>query len=234
MHYLRVDSDHRELTSPPVDFPVHGLGWGFRGARWVDFFEAMPGTPSWALWLGHREYDSDNGVRVGSLPKRRYEETMCPNGGDPLAKVAFSAAFGLVNLTLPDGSVPRPDGLIESLVEHAEKQANRYEHWPTTFWQVDGKPVPARMWRFAGAWAGFTEALSETYVVVIGLGVEPDDLRLMRITKPDSYGANFAAALNLVELGRQKSSRPEAWLPPPRRGEFHADQLALMPSAESQ
>lgn len=228
-----MNSDPLEQTSPPVDFAVHGLDWAFKGARWVDFFEGMPGMPCWALWLGHRVHDADQGVRVGSLPRRRYDETMCPGGGDPLAEVAFSGAFGLVNLTLPDSSVPRPDGLIMALVEHAERQAKWYREWPLVTWEVDGRQVTARVWRFAGGWAGFTDALDESYVVVVGLGVEPEGLRLVRVTNAAAYGADLAAPLSLTQLGRQKSTRPEAWLPPPQRDAFHPDQLALMPSVSS-
>ncbi|PXY32647.1 hypothetical protein [Prauserella muralis] len=228
-----MNSDAVEQRSLPVDFPVHGVGPQFQGARWVDFFEGLPGEAPWALWLGHRERDSEHGVRVGSLPRRRYADAMCPGGGDPLAEVAFSGAFGLVNLTLPDSSVPRPDGLIPALVEHAERQAKLHRDWARVGWDVDGTRVGARVWRFAGAWAGFTDALEETYVVAVGIGVEPEGLRLDRVTGTAAYGIDFGAPLSLVELGRYKSTRPDTWLPPPQRDAFHPDQLARMPSTAS-
>ncbi|MFC4003916.1 hypothetical protein ACFS2C_09130 [Prauserella oleivorans] len=227
-----MSSKAPEKTSSPVDFPVYGLDREIRGPRWVDFFEGVPDAPPWALWLGHRVEDTDHGVRVGSMPRSRYEQTMCPGGGDPLAEVAFGGAFGLVNLTLPDSTVPRPDGLIRVLVEHAEQQARRYEQWPRALWRVDGMSVRARIWRFAGAWTGFTADLDDTYLAVIGIGVEPEGLSLSRIDDPSPYGTDFQEPLSLTELGRHKANRPEAWLPPPRRDGFHPDQLALVPAAE--
>ncbi|PRX50487.1 hypothetical protein B0I33_102609 [Prauserella shujinwangii] len=213
-----------------MDFAVYGLDRTFQGPRWLDFFESPPGEPAWALWLGHRLRDTEHGVRVGTFPRKRYEQAMCPNGGDPLAKVAFSGAFGLVNLTLPDSSVPRPDGLILALVEHAENQASRHAEWRPKMWEADGEPVPAKVLYFAGAWAGFTDALDEVYVVAIGIGIPPEGLRLTRVTDGTPYGADLTAPLSLAELGRKKSLRPEAWLPPPRRDAFHPDQLALAPT----
>ncbi|PXY35188.1 hypothetical protein DI005_20485 [Prauserella sp. PE36] len=227
-----MNSDVADKKSLPVDFAVYGLDWGFRGPRWVDFFEGTPDGRPWALWLGHRQQESEHGVRIGTLPRPRYDETMCPNGGDPLAEVAFGGAFGLVNLTLPDGSVPRPDGLILALVEHAEKQAKRYEEWPQVTWRVEGEPVRARVWHFAGAWAGFTTELPDAYVVAIGIGLPPEETHLVRIDKTDSYGTDFGAPLSLTDLGKHKSNRPEAWLPPPQRDGFHPDQLALVPETE--
>ncbi|WP_167166052.1 hypothetical protein [Saccharomonospora amisosensis] len=227
-----MESDAAVRPSQPVDFPVYGVGAGFRAVRWVDFFEGAPDTPPWALWLGHRDEEGESGVRVGTLPRKRYEQTMCPGGGDPVAEVAHSGALGLVNLTLPDTSVPRPDGLIVALVEHAERQAKRYREWPLVWWDIDGAWVRARVWHFAGAWTGFTEALADTYVVAIGVGVESRGLSLARVTDLTAYGTDLRAPLSLIELGRHKSTQPKAWIPPPTRGAFHPDQLALTPKAD--
>ncbi|WP_308292213.1 hypothetical protein [Prauserella halophila] len=225
----------------PVDFPVYGLHPRIPGPRWVDFFEggnvgsdagsgrAEVGQAPWALWLGQRLADTECGLRIGSLPRLRYERAMCPGGGDPHAEVAFSAAFGLVNLTLPDSSVPRPDGLIESLLAHAEQHARRYEKWKRVTWRVDGMSVRARIWEFAGGWTGFTGDLDDSYVAVIGIGVAPEELSLARVTDPTSYGVDFSVPISFADLGRHRATRPEAWLPPPRRDAFDAEQLALLP-----
>jgi hypothetical protein len=229
VHYRRVDSNAAPHTSSVVDFPVYGLDETFRGIRWVDFFEGLPGRPPWALWLGHRESDSDNGIRVGTLPKQRYEAIMCPNGKDPLVEVAFSGAFGVVNVTLPDSTVTRPEGLIPALVEHAEHQARRYLEWPIVWWRIEGAQVRARVWHFAGGWAAFSTALDDAYLVAVGVGVEPADLAFEPVKDGAAYHADLSAPLNFTELGRQKSARPQAWLPPPRRDGFHPDQLAFVP-----
>lgn len=245
-----LDGAVRGPRPVPVDFPVYGLHPRIPGPRWVDFFEGGSGGPAapdadadadvvselgeagrapWALWLGQRLADTERGLRIGSMPRLRYERAMCPGGGDPLAEVAFGAAFGLVNLTLPDSSVPRPDGLIESLLAHAEQHARRYEKWKRVTWRVDGMSVRARIWEFAGGWTGFTGDLDDSYVAVIGIGVAAEGLSLARVTDPKAYGVDFSAPISLADLGKHRATRPEAWLPPPRRDAFHAEQLALLP-----
>ncbi|MBB3050220.1 hypothetical protein FHS23_001215 [Prauserella isguenensis] len=243
-----LDGAAREPRPVPVDFPVYGLHPRIPGPRWVDFFEGGSGGPAapdadagvvaelgeagqspWALWLGQRLADTERGLRIGSMPRLRYERAMCPSGGDPLAEVAFGAAFGLVNLTLPDSSVPRPDGLIESLLAHAEQHARRYEKWKRVTWRVDGMSVRARIWEFAGGWTGFTGDLDDSYVAVIGIGVAAEGLSLARVTDPKAYGVDFSVPISLADLGKHRATRPEAWLPPPRRDAFHAEQLALLP-----
>ncbi|SFP52939.1 hypothetical protein SAMN05421810_102861 [Amycolatopsis arida] len=216
-----------EQVSPPADFPVYGLDERWRGPRWLDFFEGRPGDPVWAVWLGHREAEGDHGVRVGTLPRERYDEVMSPRGGDTRVPVAFSAAFGLVNLTLPDGSVPRPEGLIPALVEHAERQAKRHREWPRVAWEVDGRWAQAAVWSFADAWAGFTDVLEDAYLVAVGIGVQPEGLRLVPAAGAE-YGVDLAAPLDPGELTLMRRARPEAWLPPPRRDGYHPDQLALL------
>jgi hypothetical protein len=218
--------------SPPLDFPIYGLDSRWWGPRWLDFFEALPSQPAWAVWLGHRTpdgLDEPGGLRVGTFARQRYEATMCPRGQDPLAAVALGATLGLVNLTLPDVSVPRPDGLISALVDKAEEMAKAHADWPRVHWDVDGMPAPAAVWEFAGAWAGFTAALPDAYVAVVGIGVPADGLRLVPVRDEADYRMDLRAPLDLAELGRQKGQRPDSWLPPPRRDGFHADQLAVAP-----
>jgi|GEM_PF-1519934 len=215
-------------TTAAVDFPLYGADQRLDCVRWLDFFESRCGHPAWAVWLGHRAAD-DTGVRIGTLPRKRYTEVMCPRGGDVRAAVAFSAAFGLVNLTLPDSSVTRPEGLIAELVKHAEQQAQRYREWRTAVWHIDGRPVRASVWNFAGAWAGFSDGLDTEFVVAVGIGLEPDELHMSAITEGSSYGVDLGAPLDPEALARQRHERPQAWLPPPRRETFHPDQLALQP-----
>lgn len=221
-----------EQVAPPVDFPLYGLDASFGGLRWLDFFESRNGGPAWAVWLGHRDTD-DTGVRVGTFPKKRFGEVMCPRGGDEYAKVATSAAVGLVNLTLPGSSVSRPEGLIQELVKHAEEQASKYPDWSRTTWSVGGTSVHAPVWEFAGAWAGFCDA-DGAFVVAIGIGVEPDELPLTVLDNGAPYGANLGAALDLSELRRQRYEHPATRIPPPQRHAFHADQLALVPQIPDQ
>jgi hypothetical protein len=39
-------------------------------------------------------------------------------------------------------------------------------------------PVEAPVWNFAGAWTGFTDILSDFYLVLVGVGVSASDIRL--------------------------------------------------------
>ena len=65
--------------------------------------------------------------------------------------------------------------------------------------------------------------------MAVGVGVEPADLAFEPVKDGAAYHADLSAPLNFTELGRQKSARPQAWLPPPRRDGFHPDQLAFVP-----
>jgi len=217
-----------EVVTAAVDFPLYGIDQQFDCVRWLDFFESRHGHPAWAVWLGHRAAD-DTGVRIGTFPRQRYAEVMCPRGGDVRAAVALSAAFGLVNLTLPDSSVARPQGLIPELVKHAERQAERYSEWRTAVWHVDGQPAPAAVWNFAGGWAGFSDGLDAAFVVAVGLGVEPDELHIGTVNDGSAYGVDLRKPLDLHMVGKQRYDCPQAWFPPPRRETFHPDQLALQP-----
>lgn len=217
-----------EHVAPAADFALYGLDSSVESVRWLDFFESSDGSPAWAVWLGHRTSD-DSALRTGTFPRGRYTDVMCPRGGDPLAEVAFGAAFGLVNLTLPETSVPRPPGLIEALVRHAEQQAQHYDKWRSALWDVDGTSTRALVWNFAGAWAGFTDSRDDDFIVAIGIGIEPDGLVLSEIKDGAPYGVDLGADLDLGELGRQRHERPDTRLPPPQPDHFHPDQRALTP-----
>lgn len=116
------------------------------------------------------------------------------------------------------------------MVEHAEEQAKRHAQWPRVAWDIGGRWAQASIWSFAGAWAGFTDLLDDAYLVAIGIGVQPEGMRLVPVgSNAKNYGIDLAAPLDATELARQRHVRPDTWLPPPRRDAFHADQLALVP-----
>ncbi len=149
------------MTFPPVDFPLYGLAADLQlpGRLWN--VEGKLGAPTWALWWWFgRVAEPTHGeawVQVGCLPRERHAEVMTPRGGDPVREVAFAAAFALTNATLPS-ETERPDGYLDEVVDFAGRLADGYERWTSVTWRVDGRAVPARLVRWAGAWAGFTTA----------------------------------------------------------------------------
>lgn len=211
-------SSSESLTSPPLDFTVYGLARSYEGTRWLNFFEGRIGDPAWALWLGHRIEDS--GLLVGTLPRGRYDEGHCASGADCLAQVAFTASFKAVNLALPEPEVARPAGAETIFVDHALWQSQQYADWPTVPWIVDGREVVASVWQFAGVWAAFTNDLPDCYLVVLGVGGDPDNLLLTRVDDGVAYGMDLAGRLNLADVR-------DSGFPRPNYDSFHPDQTAL-------
>src|SRR5699024_12007348 len=91
----------------------------------------------------------------------------------------------------------------------------------TAVWHIDGRPVRASVWNFAGAWAGFSDGLDTEFVVAVGIGLEPDELHMSAITEGSSYGVDLGAQLDPAALSRLRHELPLAWLPSPRRQTFH-------------
>ena len=67
------------------------------------------------------------------------------------------------------------------------EQAELSEAWMPVTWKVDGAFVTARIYRWAGPWAGFTTALAEVDVVVVAAGVEPAELKLTKLDDTRDY-----------------------------------------------
>ncbi len=214
-------------ASPPVDFPIYGLDGTWNGTRWLEFFEGRIGDPAWGVWLGHRL--GTGAVLVGTLPRERYDRIAVGLDADRLAEIASSGTFKLINLTLPDASVPRSAGMIPSLLNHAEQNAKEFAGWPRIDWLVDGRRVSASVWRFGGAWTAFTDDLPDSYVIAVGVNIEPGSLILAQVKNGQSYGVDLAANLDVDDLNKRVSARPDAvWLNPNRNG-FHPDQLLVNP-----
>jgi len=119
----------------------------------------------------------------------------------------------LVNLTLPAASVPRPPGLLRALADLAVARSERYAEWAPVSWRVDGVPLTARAWRFAGGWAAYSEGPPGAYLGAAGLGIDPDGIAFAAL--PDGVAWNF----DLAQAG------------PPRRQahpQWHEDQLRLI------
>jgi len=131
-------------TSPPAAFQVYGLAPSRPGARWLDGFgDAIGDPPRWVA-LAHEAVDGKSLIMVNSWSRPPADAQAARLKQPPLESVAFDAAHILINVTLPAQSVPRPDGFIPLLTEHAAKAAGQYAQWPAVQWQVGGSTVAAR------------------------------------------------------------------------------------------
>jgi hypothetical protein len=205
-------------ASPPIDFPLYGLA-DWSGHRWLEVYDGQLGTPTWGVRLGHQR-GTDAYVGVATLPRDRFDRAFHTAPGS-LADVAEFGTHWLVNLTLPDPSLPRPDGFLRALVAHARAAAGRCERWPAVRWSVGDAPV----WWFAGGWTGFT-VLADVYVVGAGFGVGPGGLGFTVVADGAPYGFDLAAPLRTTDLTAARERTGPAGFP--RRTAWHADQVALM------
>ena len=142
--------------------------------------------------------------------------------------VAGYACTALINITIPEHSLPFPDGFLSALVNLSEKQSERCAQWPLIRWRVDGAAVPARVWRFAGGWAAISEAAQSVYLAAVGMGTEPDGLPLAVLRDGDAYHFDLNQPLHpdTLSAGLRRDGGYDRRYP--CRTEFHADQLRLM------
>lgn len=224
---------------PPAPFPVYGLDPSFTGARWLELFGDPPdGTPTWVT-LGHQSADGRSVIRVTTFLRRATgnprsfrvpTDTQAVQRGWPaLEDVAGQGATALIDMTLPVQSLTRPPGLLPALVDHAFAAAKAYGEWPLAGWRVDGVPVPVHGWRFAGGWTAFTDAATDVYLSVVGVGPGPDDLSLAAVDDGPPYHFDPHRPLSL-ELARASAEAagvpvgsPDSW----RSQDWHPDQLQL-------
>ncbi len=179
----------RPAVSPPVDFPVYGLVPSWPGERWLDSYGDSVGDVIRWLRLAHRSRQGGGLVMVETHSRARTDAQSARTGEPALESVSFGAALVLVNLTLPAGSVARPPGMLHALADRATESGKHFADWEPLTWRVDGTPVPARTWRFAGGWAAFSDAVDDVYLAAAGQSGSPDDVELVRL--PDSAGYRF-------------------------------------------
>lgn len=188
-----------------MEFPPYGLDTSWVGPRWIEAFGGKIGDPvAWAL-LAHQAPESRSAVFVYTLDRAPLDAHADRHGLDRLAEAANVPAIGLVNLTLPELSVPRPDGMLKVLVAHANDRSSHYAEWPEISWRVDGVTVAARVWRFADGWAAFSDALPDVYLTAAGIANEPDGLQFARLPNGDAYGFDLADRLSIGVLNESRA-----------------------------
>jgi hypothetical protein len=147
----------------------------------------------------------------------------------PLADAAFRAVHILIDATLPVQSLPRPDGFLRVLAEHAMELAGQHVQWPAVGWRVDGAVVPARVSWFAGGWAAISDGVTEAYLSAVGIGVGPDGLSLARLQDGAAYHFDLQQPLRPGALSAsRRAAGVQVEAPSWRRQDWHSNQLRLL------
>jgi hypothetical protein len=223
-------SPHRPpRPSPPADFPAYGLDAAWPGSRWLESFGDAIGDPVRWMSLGHQDPDGASVVLVETHFRARTDAAAASYGELPLEYVAQRAATSLVNLTLPALSVPRPDGILRALVNHAQERGSEYARWSPARLPVDGASVAARVWRFAGGWAAVSDGVDGVYLAVAAAGADPDGLPLALIADGGAYHFRLDQPLHPDVMAVSRAARPGGDESPwPQPGQWHDDQLRVL------
>jgi len=193
---------------PAIDFAVYGLASAWSKRRWLEELDwqcgpegpAAPGYEQvFALWLGHgstrRPRPNEAWVLTGSIPLRRFGRIRTTLGQDPVQAVASTALWPLVGLVTPVLSDDQRRVWSGHVLTFIEKRAALYETWPQVKWSVDGTPLRARVFQWAGAWAGFA-ATPEAAIIVVAYVVNAEGLALAQIRNGDDYHFEINAPFN--------------------------------------
>lgn len=214
--------------SPPVDFALYGLDASWPGARWLETFGDAIGNPVHWVSLGHQSLDGALLIYVETLSRPHTDALVARSSQRPLQHVASYAAALLANVTLPVDTLPRPDGIYPALTGMTEELSDKYADWPPVRWHVDGTAVTAWMWRFAGGWMAVSDGAEAVYLAAVGIGTEPDGLALAELENGDAYHFDLDQPMHAPVMVASHAARADGDAPPPRRRDWHADQLRLM------
>lgn len=229
-----MDSDlelNRRTAAAP-DFPVYGLptSWGGRRAidaivEWRD--AGAQSFTTYGLWLGHYDSTTMSGARIGTFEPKRLGQAKAV--AEPDLAAALLGVSALVDLTLP-GADNRPSpkpfpAPVNELVRRAEAFAYRRHSWPTLRWHVDNTDLEARVLAFAGAWTGYT--MTGEALVVVGVGLPPEGLRLAVVTDGAPYGFAVGQPLDRWHARQDNRDCPETILAKPNPDAWHPDYVAL-------
>ena len=221
-------------ASPPVQFPVYGLDAARPGVRWLDGYGDALGEDVRWVGLAQGDQDANELVMVETFSRELTNAQHVRGGEPPLKSVSFAAAITLVNLTLPDMSVARPESLVKAAVDHADERSRRHADWTRVTWQVDGAPVPALAWEFAGGFAAFSDALADVYLAISGSTGSPDGIVLARLKDARAYHFELDQPLHprVIEASADAALAgcDRSW---PRRADLHPDQLRLLSAGEA-
>lgn len=167
---------------PPIDFPVYGLATSQMSAvpTWLAAADGQAGHPLTALWLAHGDNDDQFQAQVwalvGSVSRARALEVMMTPGQTFEEHLAFEALMILFDDGLHGGN-------------EFQARAEEYLAWSRVAVTVDGRSVSGRVVTHGGDWAVMIAELEAVGIVVLGRGLDPDDLEL--VTLPDASRYHF-------------------------------------------
>lgn len=224
------------LGWPALTFTPYGLAGEWDAPRWLAMLDGRLGHPATGVQLQHgwtRGRDPERPwVRITSLRKDRYDELKIDRVAVP-ADAADHAMFALTDVTMPEPLVS-PDDYRDRITEQGRRQARRHGEWPRTTWTIDDEAVPASVFRFAGAWAGFTTAGTAADVIVLGFGIEPDGLALTGLNDTSAYHFDRHRAVTFPQTLQQSQGAALARLggdwnnEPDRSWPAHPDHAAAL------
>jgi hypothetical protein len=181
------------MDTPAIDFVPLGLEAAWPTRRWVEPVSGYADDPPKGIRLGHASASAM--VLTCTFPRARFDAEVAGPGADPVREVAFEATFALINLALHQIRVPgaRPEGLVGSLMQFANQQANRYRDWATTQWGEEDAAIIG----MAGWQSGFSLAYPDVYVIAHACGVGIDGLRL----QPAGNLSGYELTTDPLEVG---------------------------------
>jgi hypothetical protein len=202
------------METSVTDLTAWGLAAEWPSLRWIEPIPGRGDQPVRGMRLGHA---SDAAmVLTCTYPRDLVDAEARTWGFDPVREIAFETTFTQANLALHQISKPaeRPDGLVGSLVSHANRRANRYRDWTVTRW--GGRE--AKTTRLAGWQSGFSLAYPDAYVIVHACGVLLSKVQLETVDDLSRYEVGSDPA----EAG---GMHWELW---PARPNFSGKKLAAM------
>lgn len=98
-------------------------------------------------------------------------------------------------------------------------------------WNVDGMTVTGRVWRFAGGWAAFSDAVADVYLAVAGgPGTDPGGLAFSKLRDGGIYNFDLDQPLHPRTIAASSAARAGGKRPPLQRSNWDSDQLRLIRS----
>lgn len=214
--------------APAVDFEIFGLDESWQGARCLDNFRGVSGQPPTELWLCHLSTDRRSGVRVGTIHSGRNDAEAMQKGTERRDVAATRGIYALVDLTIPNAegwkASPPPAGFSKYLVS----QFGDVNQWnETVSWEINRERFSVPVWRFAGAWVGLCDALADVYLVLVGVGVDADGLRIVAVPDGTPYRLELDQTLDRGWASRQDRDWYDTAIRRPNPDRFHSDYQKL-------
>ena len=176
----------------PGDYRLVGLA-GFAGDRWIIDFDGELEARTRSVTLGHSQPDSLVAVCTAGRAENDSVRGVRHWTLDWSREFAFAQLLTLLIWDCPsdldeDGRrrYSRGEGA------YAEAHTENLSEWESTMWSLDGRPLPARGFRFGDSWVGVTDGDAQRRISVLVRGSDPvaTELDLVEVSSVD-YGWDF-------------------------------------------